>query len=72
MYVCLMAYEKTELHTLGDYMNNIAGVLCMYVLCLMRRQDTRYITHIGTKGKEFSLLIRHKTYIHKKPAMLLI
>ena len=27
-----MSYEKTELLTLGDYMSNIAGVLC-----LMRR-----------------------------------
>jgi hypothetical protein len=45
-----MSYEKTELLTLGDYMSNIAGVLCMYV----------------------RLLIRHNTYIHKTPAMLLI
>ena len=40
MYVCLMSYEKTELLTLGDYMSNIPGVLCMYVLCLMRRRNT--------------------------------
>jgi hypothetical protein len=26
-----MSYEKTELLTLGDYMSNIAGVLCIYV-----------------------------------------
>jgi hypothetical protein len=32
MYVCLMSYEKTELLILGDYMSNIAGVLCIYVL----------------------------------------
>ena len=31
-YVDLMFYEKTELLTLGDYMSNIAGVLCRYVL----------------------------------------
>jgi hypothetical protein len=70
MYVCLMSYEKTELLTLGDYMSNIAGVLCMYVLCLMRRRNS--LPHIVTNGKEFRLLIRHKTYIHKTPAMLLI
>jgi hypothetical protein len=52
MYVCLMSYEKTDLLTLGDYMNNIAAIV--------------------TKGKEFRLLIRHKTYIHQTPAMLLI
>jgi hypothetical protein len=69
MHICLMSYEKTELLTLGDYMSNIAGVLCMYVLCLMR---TRYVTHIVNKGKEFRLLIIHKTYIHKTSAMLLI
>jgi hypothetical protein len=63
MYIYLMSYEKTELLTLGDYMSNIAGVL-MYVCS--------YVTHIVTKGKEFRLLIRHKTYIHKTPAMLLI
>ena len=40
MYVCLMPYEKTELLTFGDYMSNIAGVLCMYVLCLMRRLNS--------------------------------
>ena len=40
MYVCLMSYEKTELLTFGDYMSNIAGVLCMYVLCLMRRLNS--------------------------------
>ena len=34
-----MSYEKTELLTLGDYMSNIAGVLCIYVLCLMRRRE---------------------------------
>ena len=33
-----MSYEKTELLILGDYMSNIAGVLCIYVLCLMRRE----------------------------------
>ena len=38
MYICLMSYEKTELLTLGDYMSNIAGVLCIYVLCIMRRR----------------------------------
>jgi hypothetical protein len=32
----------------------------------------RYVNHIVTKGKEFRLLIRHKTYMHKTPAMLLI
>jgi hypothetical protein len=63
MYVCHMSYEKTELLTLGDYMSNIAGVLC---------KDTSYVVHIVTKGKEFHLLIRHMTYIHKTPAMLLI
>jgi hypothetical protein len=63
MYVCHMSYEKTELLILGDYMGNIAGVLCIYILCLMRRLNV-------TKGKEFSLLIRHKIYIHKTPAML--
>jgi hypothetical protein len=57
MYVCDMSYEKTELLTLGDYMSNLAGVLS---------------THIVTKSKKFRLLIRHKTYIHKTPAMLLI
>jgi hypothetical protein len=67
MYICLMSYEKTELLTLGDYMSNIAGVLCIYVLCLMRRPC--YVTHIVTKDKDFRLLIRHKTYIHKTPAM---
>jgi hypothetical protein len=40
MYVCLMSYENTELLTLGDYMSNIAGVLWIYVLCLMRRQNS--------------------------------
>ena len=35
-----MYYEKAELFTLGDYMSNIAGVLCMYVLCLMRRRKS--------------------------------
>ena len=34
-----MSYEKTELPSLGDYMSNIAGVLCMYVLCLMSRRN---------------------------------
>jgi hypothetical protein len=52
-----MSYEKTELLILGDYMSNIAGV---------------YVTHIVNKGKEFRLLIIHKTYIHKTPAMLFI
>jgi hypothetical protein len=70
MYVCPMSYEKMELLTLGDYMSNIAGVLCIYVLCLMRLRNV--VTHIVTKGKEFRLLIRHQTYIHKTPAMLLI
>ena len=32
MYICLMSYEKTELLTLGDYMSNIAGVLCIYLM----------------------------------------
>ena len=33
MYICLMYYEKAELLTLGDYMSNIADVLCRsYVL----------------------------------------
>ena len=27
-----MSYEKMELLTLGDYMSNIAGVLCMYLM----------------------------------------
>ena len=40
MYVCLMSYEKMGLLTLGDYMSNIAGVLCIYVLCLMRRRNS--------------------------------
>ena len=40
MYVCLMSYEKTELLTLGNYMSNIAGVLCKYVLYLMRRRNS--------------------------------
>ena len=40
MYVCLMSYEKTELLTLGDYMSNIEVVLCIYVLCLMRRLNS--------------------------------
>ena len=40
MYVCLMSYEKTELLSLGDYMSNIAGVLCIYVLFLMRRRNS--------------------------------
>ena len=40
MYICLMYYEKAELLTLGDYMSNIASVLCMYVLCLMRRRNS--------------------------------
>ena len=35
-----MSYETTELLTLGEYMSNIAGVLCMYVLCLMRRWNS--------------------------------
>ena len=33
-----MSYKKTELLNLGDYMSNIAGVLCIYVLCLMRTE----------------------------------
>ena len=40
MYACLTSYEKTELLTLVDYMSNIAGVLCIYVLCLMRRRNS--------------------------------
>ena len=40
MQICLISYEKTELLTLGDYMSNIAGDLCMYVLCLMRRRNS--------------------------------
>jgi hypothetical protein len=43
MYVCLMSYEKTELLTLGDYMSNIAGVLCMYV-CPMSYEKTELLT----------------------------
>jgi hypothetical protein len=39
-YVDLMFYEKMELLTLGDYMSNIAGVLCIYVLCIMRRRNS--------------------------------
>ena len=40
MYVCLMSYDKMELLTLGDYMSNIAGVLCIYVLYLKRRRTS--------------------------------
>ena len=32
MHVCLISYEKTGLLTLGDYMSNIAGVLCIYLM----------------------------------------
>ena len=39
-----MSYEKTELLTLGDYMSNIAGVLCIYVLCLMSYEKTELLT----------------------------
>ena len=34
-----MSYETTELLTLVT-MSNIAGVLCIYVLCLMRRRNS--------------------------------
>jgi hypothetical protein len=44
MYICLMSYEKTELLTLGDYMSNIPGVLCIYVLCLMSYEKTELLT----------------------------
>ena len=39
-----MSYEKTELLTLGDYMSNIAGFLCIYVLCLMSYEKTELLT----------------------------
>ena len=35
-----MSNEKTEILILGDYMSNIAGVLSIYVLCLMRRLNS--------------------------------
>jgi hypothetical protein len=44
MYICFMSYEKTELLTLGDYMSNIADVLCMYVLCLMSYEKMELLT----------------------------
>ena len=43
MYVCLMSYEKMEFLTLGDYMSNIAGVLCMYV-CPMSYEKMELLT----------------------------
>ena len=46
MYVCLMSYEKTELLILGDYMSNIAGVLCIYVLFIMRRRNSLPLVNI--------------------------
>jgi hypothetical protein len=50
----------------------------MYI-CLMSFEKTELLTlgdymstHIVTKDKEVCLPIRHKTYIHKTPTMLLI
>ena len=37
-----MSYEKTELLILGDYMSNIAGVLC--TICLMSYEKTELLT----------------------------
>ena len=50
MYVCLMSYEKTELLTLGDYMSNIAGVLCKYVLSYEKTELLTLVDYMSNIG----------------------
>ena len=38
-----MSYEKPELLTLGDYMNNIAGVLCTTICFTISRYHPRVL-----------------------------